>query len=175
MRLPFSKRKGRKRETAQAMVEFGIVALAFFLLLFGLFDMTRMFQSWITVQHAAREGARYAITGRIDCDGSSPGRDTCITWEAKDQTEALNNAGQGGTDVNVTFRAWDYVSNDWPGAGTALKSGKQCDQVEVTVTYTHHFVTPLLEVLAPGGVTLKGSQRMTNEPFGPCNSGDGVG
>jgi hypothetical protein len=174
MQLPFSKRNGRKREKAQAIVEFALVSLAFFMLLFGLFDMTRMFQSWITVQHAAREGARYAITGRIDCDGSSPGRDTCIRWMAEDQTNGLNNAGQSGTDVSVSFRAWDKVGDDWPGVGEASKSGKQCDQIEVTVTYTHHFVTPLLEVLAPGGVTLKGSQRMTNEPFGPCSSEDGV-
>jgi hypothetical protein len=76
------------------------------------------------------------------------------------------------TDVAVTYKAWDY--NTWSGSGTANATGKQCDQVEVTVTYTHKFATPFFEMIAPSGVTIKGKQRMTNEPWASCVAGDGV-
>ena len=46
--------------------------------------------------------------------------------------------------------------------------GKQCDAEEVIVTYTHKFITPLLQFAAPSGISLVGRQRMINEPFGPC-------
>jgi hypothetical protein len=157
-------------------VEFAIVAVAFFLFLFGIFDMARMLESWITVQHAAREGARYAITGRSDfvVDGTTvcTGRENCIIWSAKHATEGLYQGGDGSTEVSVSYKAWDY--NTYSGSGTDGAIGKPCDQIEVEVQYTHHFATPLLQALVPGGIMLKGDQRMTNEPFGSCKAGDGV-
>ncbi|HLF72238.1 MAG TPA: TadE family protein [Dehalococcoidia bacterium] len=166
-----SKARTRRNERGQAMVEFALVSIAFFLLIFAIFDMTRLFQSWVAVQHASREGARYAITGRAVCDGAS-GRADCIEWTARKSTAGMFGGGPDGTDVDVETRAWDY--DQWAGLGTADATGKQCDQVQVTVSYTHHFVTPLLEAIVPSGIQIKGSQRMTNEPFGICTPGDNV-
>jgi Flp pilus assembly protein TadG len=166
------RRGGRKKERGQVLVEFGIVAVVFFLFLFGIFDAARLFQSWITVQHAAREGARYGITGRSDCDGPTDTRAACIEWTAKNATTGLNGGGELGADITVAYRAWDYST--YSGAGTVAQLGKPCDQIEVSVSYTHHFVTPLLQAIVPGGVAVTGSQRMTNEPFGACTAGDGV-
>ena len=162
----------RKRERGQVLVEFALVSVAFFLFLFGVFDMARLFQSWITVQHAAREAARYGITGRSDCEGPTDTRLDCVVWTAKDATAGMNGGGDTGTAVSVSYKAWDYST--YSGAGTANSLGKPCDQIEVTVTYTHLFATPLLQALVPGGVTIHGNQRMTNEPFGSCQNGDGV-
>jgi hypothetical protein len=162
----------RKKERGQVLVEFGLVAVVFFLFLFGVFDAARLFQSWITVQHAAREGARYGITGRSECDGPTDTRVDCVIWTAKNATTGLNGGGDGGADISVTYKAWDYSS--YSGAGTANVLGKPCDQIEVSVSYTHHFATPLLQAIVPGGVSVTGSQRMTNEPFGACTNGDGV-
>ncbi len=162
----------RKRERGQVLVEFAIVSVAFFLFLFGVFDSARLFQSWITIQHASRESARYGITGRSNCDGPTQTRIACMEYVAKHATENINGGGNGGTGVTVSFRAWDYST--YSGTGTAAVVGKPCDQLEVTVTYTHHFVTPLLQAVVPGGVTIHGDQRMTNEPFGSCQTGDGV-
>jgi Flp pilus assembly protein TadG len=166
-----NKARTRPNERAQAMVEFALVSVVFFLLIFGIFDMTRLFQSWVAVQHASREGARYAITGRTDCAGAS-GRADCIEWTARKSTIGIFGGGPNGSAVDVETRAWDY--DQWAGLGVANADGKQCDQIQVTVSYTHHFVTPLLAAIAPSGVQIKGSQRMTNEPFGICTPGDNV-
>jgi hypothetical protein len=182
---------GRRRgfsswdERGQALVEFGLVSIAFFFLTFGVFDMARMFQSWVTVQHASRESARYAITGRFDCEGSVTGRDECIEWVGLHNTDGLARGGPGGSDVEVSTKAWDYdctegLGCDWPDPAVDDATGKQCDQIEVTVSYQHKFVLPVLQAIAPNGVTLVGRQRMTNEPFGTCDGkpgeagGDGV-
>jgi Flp pilus assembly protein TadG len=55
-------RRGR-REPAQAVVEFGLLALLFTLLLFAIVDFGLLLNGWVTVSSAAREGARRAAVG----------------------------------------------------------------------------------------------------------------
>jgi hypothetical protein len=172
-------------ERGQALVEFGIVAVAFLFLSFGVFDLARLFQSWVTVQQASREAARYAITGRFDCDGSVSGRDDCIIWTAEDATDALASGGAGGASVEVSTKAWDYDCTtgsgcNWPDPAVDDATGKECDQIEVIVKYKHTFALPVLNAISPNGVTVVGRQRMTMEPYGNCDGkpndpgGDGV-
>jgi hypothetical protein len=51
------------RGRAQAIVEFGLVALLLCLLLFGVFDFGMLLNGWIAVTSAAREGARQGAVG----------------------------------------------------------------------------------------------------------------
>jgi len=177
---------GTRRERGQALVEFGLVAVAFLFLSFGVFDLARLFQSWVTVQHASRESARYAITGRVTCDGST-GRDNCIVWVAKDATGGLSRGGEDGVapDLEVETKAWDYDCDssgncNWPDPAVDDAFGKECDQIEVVVIYKHKFTLPVLTAIAPNGVDVVGRQRMTMEPYAECNGeptasgGDGV-
>jgi Flp pilus assembly protein TadG len=174
---------GRRRgfgtwgERGQALVEFSLVSIAFFFLTFGVFDLARLFQSWETVQHASRESARYAITGRNDCDGAA-NRDACIEWTARHFTGGLSNGGDNSVSPNVIVEtlAWDYdlTTQSWPGSGTAAETGKACDQIEVIVSYKHDFVLPVLQAISPNGISVVGRQRMTIEPFQPCLDEDGV-
>ncbi len=173
---------GRRRgfgtwgERGQALVEFGLVSVAFFFLTFGVFDLARLFQSWETVQHASRESARYAITGRNSCDGAAD-RDACIIYEAKHATSGLTDAGDSGVSPNLSVEttAWDFDQDtkDWITAYPD-ETGKECDQIEVTVTYRHKFVLPVIQAIAPGGIDVVGRQRMTIEPYAPCIDEDGV-
>lgn len=48
----------------QTTVEFALTALVLFALLFAIIDFAVMFFVNLTMQHAVREGARYAITGQ---------------------------------------------------------------------------------------------------------------
>jgi hypothetical protein len=178
---------GTRRERGQALVEFGIVAVAFFFLSFGVFDLARLFQSWVTVQHASREAARYAITGQVNCDGASGDRDGCIVWVAKDATDGLARGGADGVapNIEVETKAWDYDCDsggncNWPDPAVDDAFGKECDQIEVIVTYKHKFTLPVLTAIAPNGVDVVGRQRMTMEPYAECDGvpaatgGDGV-
>src|SRR5687768_5022558 len=53
----------RRRARAQSLVEFGLVALLFTLLLFGIVDFGLLLNGWISVSSAAREAARTASLG----------------------------------------------------------------------------------------------------------------
>jgi Flp pilus assembly protein TadG len=145
-------------------VEFALVAMVFFLIVFGIIDFSRFFQSWVTVQHAAREGARYAITGRSDCDIASDDRLACIKYVAKQATTGLSGAPG---NVTVSVKSWDYPNYaDPPTQGSA---GQPCDAVEVTVDYDFTFKAPIIgNLLGFMQITLPGKERMVNEPFGIC-------
>jgi hypothetical protein len=54
----------RKRTLAQAVVEFGIVALLFTLLVFATIDFGLLLNTWISVSSASRELARSAAVGK---------------------------------------------------------------------------------------------------------------
>jgi hypothetical protein len=151
-------------EKGQAMVEFAMASMLFFLLVFGIIDFSRLFQSWMTVQHAAREGARYGITGRSDCDVAEDDRLACIEYMAKESTHGLHGAPD---NVSVSVRSWDYPDYaDPPVEGSA---GTQCDAFEVSVHYDFEFAAPVLgNILGALQIPLEGRERMVNEPFGPC-------
>lgn len=176
------RRLGNKSERGQALVEFTLVSIVFFFVFFGIFDGIRLVQSWVTVQHAAREGARFAITGQTGCDKDEDGnygiiaRDDCIAWTARRATEGISGGGTGASPskVGVTYRSWDFLKDDWSTTPVSNATGKPCDQIEVKVTYRHKFITPIIAAVVPSGVNLVGQQRMANEPWGPCENADGV-
>lgn len=177
-------RRGSVRERGQALVEFTIVVLVFLLFVFGILDMARLFESWTNVQHAAREGARFGVTGLDDCTiagvTTTNDRPTCVKKTVKNATTGMLNGGVNATDANIAVacQSWTYSSGyaNSSGSGTCQVTtpgttgfmGAQCDAEEITVTYTHKFISPLLQFAAPSGIAVVGRQRMINEPFGPC-------
>jgi Flp pilus assembly protein TadG len=149
-------------ERSQAVVEFALVGGIFFMLVFGIIDTARLFESWVTVQHAAREGARYALTGRSDCDIAPDNRLACIEYQAKEAAMGLTG---GSSAVTVTVRKWDYPAYaDPPVEGSA---GVACDDIEVKVEYDHQFMTPVISSIV-SHIPLSGRARVINEPFGRC-------
>jgi hypothetical protein len=149
-------------ERSQAVVEFALVGSIFLTLVFGVIDTARLFESWITVQHAAREGARYALTGRGDCAISPDNRLACIEYVTKEAAMGLSG-GPGAVDVTV--RKWAYPDYaDPPVEGSA---GVACDNIEVEVEYDHHLMTPVISAIVPH-ILLTGRDRVINEPFGRC-------
>jgi Flp pilus assembly protein TadG len=55
--------KRRRDQSGSALVEFGLVLLPLFALLFLIMDVGWILFSWAAIQEGAREGVRYAITG----------------------------------------------------------------------------------------------------------------
>ena len=60
------KLKKHNRSTGQALVEFALMAVVLLMIMFIIIEAARILWAWGTVQNAAREGARYAITGQYD-------------------------------------------------------------------------------------------------------------
>ena len=156
-------RRRARGESGTAVVEFALVCMVFLLLVFGIIDFSRLFQSWVTVQHAAREGARYGSTGRVDCAISTTDRLACIQYMAKQATAGLSGAPN---NVTVTVKSWDYPGYTEEQDGSA---GNACDALEVTVHYDFSFAAPIIaNVLGGAHITIPGRERIVNEPFGAC-------
>lgn len=152
----------RSNERGQTLAEFALLVPLLVILIFGFVDVSRIYQSWVTIEGAAREGARYGVTGRSDCDIAADDRLACIEYNTTQRTQALTN---DDTDITVTVRSWDYPSYADPAAEG--DPGGQCDAIEVQVNYEFTPSTPLAETIF-GSITMVGRERLVNEPFGIC-------
>ena len=69
-KLGFFVRRFRRQETSgQAIVEFAIVSVAFFLMVFGTIDFGRAIYMYSQLHNAVREGARYGKINPADESG----------------------------------------------------------------------------------------------------------
>lgn len=55
------KRRTNRREHGLASIEFAMVGLVFFVVLFGIFEVSRVLFTWNTLSEATRRGARQAV------------------------------------------------------------------------------------------------------------------
>lgn len=152
----------RFTEGGQTLAEFGLILPLIAIIIFGLVDASRMLQTYVTIQESARAGARYAVTGRIDCTGIPiQNRNNCIVAAVNDRASGLTN----NSTVSTSFRSWAYPSYS---TVTANSAGNQCDAVEVRVDYNYKPITPFFKYIV-SNVPLKATERMVNEPFGTCS------
>jgi Flp pilus assembly protein TadG len=63
---PLPRPRGLSRQHGQTLAEFAISLPLVLILLFGILEFGRMFQSWVTLQNAARSAVRYAVTGQYN-------------------------------------------------------------------------------------------------------------
>ena len=95
--------KKSRDQRGATTVEFAIVAMLFFLLLFGIIDFGLLFFNQQVITNAAREGARYGIVARPD-----DYRISDVSIEAKAKDFALSHLvyhGTGDFDADAQFES----------------------------------------------------------------------
>jgi len=119
----------------QALVEFALIAPVFFLLLFGIVDFGMAMDHRITLQHAVREGARYAAV-----------HDGCA--DIQDRT-----AERAGTLIDASEVSVSYQENPAPDGST------------VTVSAPFHYDFPLMNRFGVGSIDLdvRGRAMLEND------------
>ncbi len=70
-------KRAKKFQSGQALTEFALIIIILLMMLFVIIESARIFQANLALQNAAREGARYAITGNYDpsCFAATPACD----------------------------------------------------------------------------------------------------
>jgi hypothetical protein len=130
-------KKPSKAQAGAAMIEFAIVAVIFFTLMFAICDWGRMLFVWNAADEATRWGARIAVV----CDKATPDQ---IRSKMKIMVPQLTNAN---------------ISINWYNPeGTVNNScdASNCKGVEVAITgLTVQPISPLMGIIMPSVPSFK--------------------
>jgi Flp pilus assembly protein TadG len=150
--------RAHREARGQSVVEFAMVVPLFFLLLFGVIDIGRVFFVQMTLQNAVRQAGRFAVTGNHLTQGTNVlSRVQSIVKVAQEAAAGLvldppSIFINGQSSTNATATAG--------GPGTA-----------VTISLTTHLqvITPFVaRFFGSGGIyTFTVSTTFRNEPFPP--------
>jgi len=140
----------RTRERGSAMVEAAITIPLLLVLMVGIFEVGRAYQTWQVLTNAAREGARMSIT-----PSSTPANTTALVrqYMADGQltnysTAAVNVNKTSSIDVNGTPVSASLVTVDYP--------------------FTFIMLQPVVRLVVPGStvggpITMHATAVMRNE------------
>ncbi len=140
-----SETANRRRRQGQTLAEFAITLPTLLILLFGIIEFGRVFQAWVTLQNAARTGARYASTGQyfenqfvmntiineanlsdpagfIPCVDDGP-TGTYSTVDQRGTKTTVQPNGVGNGSVNVYTGGLESLFATW-------YDGKNCDPAD---------------------------------------------
>ena len=148
-------KRGTPHRRGLSIVETAIALPLFALLLFGIVDVGRVLFAHMTLQHAVREGGRFAVTGRVipGTSGAHPRVDSII------QVVLMDSLPIPLTPADV------LISSASGGSGSAGGPG---DVVRIAVTYPIDLLTPLIGVFFPDGrFVVDVATTFRNEPFPP--------
>ncbi|WP_250645561.1 TadE/TadG family type IV pilus assembly protein [Salidesulfovibrio onnuriiensis] len=155
-----NKMKDRRSREGMTTLEFALVLPVLFILLLCLVEMGTICYSWLTLQRAAQDGARFASTGQGYEEG------TRLT-QIQEKTGSMLSVLRDG-NKEIIIRSWPDMAAT--GEGISGNAGEPCQIVEVMVTYDYEPFTPLIAQVLPPTITLLGSDRKVNEPWYPCDS-----
>jgi Flp pilus assembly protein TadG len=127
----------RGDQPGQSMVEFALVAMTFFLLIFGLFDFGRAVFEYNLLASSARIGARAAIMQSNTDD------------DVINRTVEASAGMLSPDDVTIT--------------GSRTCTAVPCPSVTVTVQHTFSPVTPLIGTAIGDSITMTASSTMVVE------------
>lgn len=119
------KQNHRRRSKGQSLVETAIILPIVLLLVMGIIDFGLLFNNYILISNASREGARKAALGGSDIEIVQTVQNMTTTLELSKMAIAITPP---------------YGSR---GHGAAVK---------VSITYRSELITPIIDKFFPGGV-----------------------
>jgi Flp pilus assembly protein TadG len=167
----------RRRQTGQATVEFALVAIILFVMIFAIFDFGLFFAGRITATNAARSAARYAATHPTAWSNASPppydsiqGRLVSAAVPASvsnDDSHVTISYIVPGTGSGTTCGHYSAASNSFVAAtgytqSTCVVAGSL---IQVNVHYVYTLASPALSALGlnPNSITVDGSAAELEE------------
>ncbi len=146
----------RERRRGAALIELALVILPLLALLLAILDFSFALFLKSTLQHAVREGVRYAVTGRIT---TGLGQDASIKGVVQKNALGFLN-GDNASKI--------YIRYYTPGSLTETTSNAGGNIVEVSVEgFTWRWLAPLMRTGLPALIlTARSSDRVEPSPGG---------
>jgi hypothetical protein len=144
--------RGRR---GSVLVEFSLIALMFFGLIFAVFELGRVFYVQFAIHSAVREASRFTVTGNVLPDPNNPGQ---FLSRVDSIVSTLQRAVPGlGVQPGNVF----IIGPNGPG-----DPGGPGDVVTIRVDYDIELVTPFMKPLFPNGIHRYSVALISqNEPF----------
>lgn len=140
----------RKGERGNALIESAICIPILLLLMVGIFEVGRAYETWQVLTNAAREGARMSVTPNSDVNTA-----TALVRKYMADGQLVNSASAA---VNINPNASMVVNGATVGAS------------QVTVDYPFQFIMlqPVARLVVPGSnagsaITMRATALMRNE------------
>ncbi len=177
----------REKDKGQGIAELALVLPVLLMVVFGTIEMARLIQTYLAVQHAAREGARYAVVGLPSeaecatayghsCEARLVNGDVCPTEYSAFRTEAIKDKAREAaiglpwdpTETNPLAPRYLGVSvQGQPSFFDAADMdcpGVPGARVRVRVFFNLPVMTPVLSGLMPT-IQVSAETEMINEGF----------
>lgn len=130
-----------KQQNGAAMVEFAIIALLFFALLFSVIETSRWMFNWNILNEATRRGARIAAV----CPFEDPYINVATVFGDKTGTSSPPQDSPILDGLHTNDVAVTYYKVDSAGNRTAVAvDDPEIVLVEVAITYSHQFLAPVI-------------------------------
>jgi Flp pilus assembly protein TadG len=173
-----SHRMGEDR--GATLVEAALVLPIFFLLVFGLLEFGFGFKDWLTINHAAREGARVSVAAADDVRADQLALEALLDGLNGNMLDSVQFVEIGNADGSIanqytpasTTCAWTPCPNvdfnpsfeadvPWPPSARDVEM-PNIDRVKVTIRFEHDYLTGFIG----DSVTWNASKVMRIEPQG---------
>jgi hypothetical protein len=148
-------KENSRSAAGQALVEFALIISFVLVFAFIIIESGRLFQAWQTVQNAAREAGRYALTGQYDpsCLSANP---ACLDPRVH-SIRQRSLAAATGLVIDPNARLQRSLSTTSPKSMALMQNGNlqagyagaAGQPVYVRVTYRMGLITPVLSSLFP--------------------------
>jgi Flp pilus assembly protein TadG len=147
----------RKRQTGAELVEFSLVMVPLFGVLFLVIDLSWMLFARATLQYAVREGVRYAVTGQTM---TGLGQDASIRTVVQQNSMGILSGSSGASLITIT-----YLDPNANLAVTASNAGGNV--VQVSASGVNVFpMAPLFHSGSPLSMTAVSSDVVESSPGG---------
>ena len=162
------------------LVEAAIVLPIFFLLVFGLLEFGFGFKDWLTINHAAREGARVSVAAADDVRADQLALEALEKGLNGDMLSSVEFVEIGNADGSIanqytpdsTTCGWSPCPNidinptfegdvNWPPSARDVEM-PDVDRIIVTIRFEHDYLTGFIG----DSVTWNASKVMRIEPQG---------
>ena len=137
------------RRWGGALVETGVIIGLVAMIVFGVFEYSRLFMDWNLLNNAAREGCRYALANNTS---------TTITTSV---TSLVNTYMAGETK---DFSNWSVtVTGTHLGVSTPVNNLEPGDPITVTVSGTYKFMNIVPFIKMPSSLVITSGVTMLCE------------
>ncbi len=131
----------RSRQRGQSVVEFGIVAILFTLLMFAVVDFGLLLNSWVAISSGTRQVARAATVGYVATDLTTMVNGLNLPGVSRTPYSPFASycCGGGGSNDEIVLTVQYYNGDPTQSPAPCVPGASGCNPVDPTTKVDNHF------------------------------------